>query len=257
MMPLDKAFLSSPLAHRGFHDLGSGRVENSRSAFAAAIEAGFGIELDVQLSSDGHAVVFHDDRLDRLTSEKGDLRDRSASELSQITLTGSNDRIERLTDILKLVAGRAPLLIEIKDQSRALTNDGIGPLEASVADALAFYGGPVAVMSFNPHAVRAFRRLGKGCAIGLTTCAFRPLAWRGIDRQRLGELAAIPDFRATGASFISHDVKDLSSGRVVQLKAQGVPVLCWTVRSAREEARAREIADNVTFENYVPARRTG
>ena len=101
MTALPPAFLDTPFAHRGFHDRSAGRVENSRSAFEAAIEAGFGIELDVQLSRDGVPVVFHDLTLDRLTAFSGPVRERSAQELSGIPLAGGEDTIERL-DVVRL-----------------------------------------------------------------------------------------------------------------------------------------------------------
>src|SRR3954470_20933623 len=121
--------IARPFAHRGLH--GEGRIENSRAAFAAAIASGQGIELDVQASRDGEAMVFHDERLDRLTAETGALAAIDANALGRIGLTGSDDRIERLSEILRLIGGRVPLLIEVKARRR-----GARALARSVATAL-------------------------------------------------------------------------------------------------------------------------
>ena len=242
-----------PVAHRALHDRAAGRVENSLSAIRAAMDAGLGIEIDLQLSADGRAMVFHDYDLGRLTAEAGPVQRRSAAELGRIALTdGRGDTIPTFAEVLALVAGRAPLLVEIKDQDGAL-GAAVGRLEQAAADDLAGYAGDVAVMSFNPNSVRVFGGMAPDVPRGLTTCAFDPAEWGPIPRNRLARLAEIPDFDSSGASFISHDIADLDNPRVAALKARGVPILCWTVRSPEAEARARRIADNITFEGYQPA----
>ena len=242
---MSRAFLDPPLAHRGRH--GPGVPENSRAAVRAACEQGWGIEIDVQLSADGQAMVFHDDTLDRMTGETGPVRDRSAAELGRIALP-DGDGIPTLAEILALTAGRSALLIELKDQTGTL-GPGPGDLERAAAQALRGYAGPVAVMSFNPYAVRDFGLHAPGVPRGLTTCAFDADDWPGVDPAHV---AGIPMFGETGAVFISHQHTDLHSARVAELKRGGVPVLCWTIRSAAEEAAARAVADNVTFEGYTP-----
>ena len=134
--PLDPAFLTTPIAHRGLHDRAAGVIENSRAAVSAAVEAGYGIEIDLQLSADGEAMVFHDDELFRLTGESGPVRDRTAAALGAIELEGGGETIPTLAEILALVAGRAPLLIEAKDQSLTLT-EVEGRLERRAAALLA------------------------------------------------------------------------------------------------------------------------
>lgn len=246
---LPAAFLSTPIAHRALHDSARRRPENSRAAVTAAIEAGYGIEIDVQLSADSVAMVFHDDRLDRLTEARGPLRERTADELARLGLKGGDEGIPRLEEILAVVSGRVPLLIEIKDQSRGV---GTGPLERATAAAIRGYGGAVAAMSFAPDAVAAMARATPAVPRGLTTGAFRHRDAPRLSpatRERLREIA---DFDAVGASFVSHQAGDLERPRVTELKASGVPILCWTIRNAREEAAARRIADNITFEGYLP-----
>lgn len=249
---LDRAFLSVPLAHRGLHDAEKGVPENSRAAMAAAVAAGHGIELDVQPSADGVAMVFHDATLDRLTRETGPIAARSAAELGRMPLRGSDETIPTLAEVLDLVAGRAPVLIEIKDQSGG-RGDATEVLEAAVANVVAGRQGPLAVMSFNPASVAAMRRLAPDLPRGLTTGGFLPEDWPMLTPEACHALRSIKAFGAVGARFISHDWTDLGSPRVRELKAQGTPILCWTIRSAAMEAEARRVADNITYEGYSPA----
>ena len=143
-----------------------------------------------------------------------------------------------------------PLLIEVKDQDGAM-GDGVGPLERAAADALQGYEGPVALMSFNPHSVAALARLAPDRPRGLTTSAFLPEHWPTLPERTRNRLRAIPDFDDTGACFVSHDWQDLNSPAVAALRDRGVPILCWTIRSKRDETQARTLASNVTFEGYA------
>lgn len=224
--------------------------ENSRAAIAAAMQAGYGIEIDLQISADGVAMVFHDATLDRLTKESGPVTARTAAELAQIALH-NGEPIPSLREVLAQVSGRVPLLIEIKDQSGCL-----GPipetLEADTATALATYSGPVAVMSFNPCSMIAMARLVPHVPRGLVTCAFAPEDWAGVAADRLADLAAIRDFGPASACFISHDWTDLDAAPVALLKAQGISLLCWTIRTAQQAQQASKVADNITFEGYTP-----
>ncbi len=243
-------FLGPPLAHRGLHKIADNRPENSRAAFEAAIEKGYGIECDVQLTGDGRAMVFHDYDLRRLTPDSGPLSARSVAELMRIPLVGTSESIPTLAEMLALVAGRVALLIEIKDQDGAM-GPGVGALEAAVAADLADYDGPVAVMSFNPNSVAALARLAPDVPRGLTTSGFDDDDWEQLAAPQRERLRKIPDYERLGASFISHEAADLGRPRVAELKAQGAAVLCWTIRSREAEKAARAIADNVTFEGYA------
>jgi glycerophosphoryl diester phosphodiesterase len=248
---LPACFLRLPIAHRALHDSAAGRPENSRAAIAAAVAGGYGIEIDLQLSADGRAMVFHDYALHRLTPETGPLRARTAAELARIPLTGGAEGIPTLAEVLALVAGRVPLLVEIKDQDGAM-GPGVGALEQAASRDLAGYDGPVAVMSFNPHAVAAFGAMAPGVPRGLTTSAYDPAAWAPLSPAVCDRLRDIPDFEETGAAFLSHEWRDLGRARVQALAARGVPVLCWTIRSTEDEALARHMgAANVTFEGYA------
>ena len=254
MTRLPPPFLEVPLAHRSLHDVAKGRPENSLAGTRAAIEAGFGIEIDVQLSADGAAMVFHDYALDRLTGVTGAVRQRSAADLRAIPLKGGDEGIPDLPAVLALVAGRVPVLIEVKDQDGGM-GPNVGPLEAAVAQAVEGYDGPVALMSFNPHSVAFLGELCPDTPRGLTTGSYDPADWPLTDAA-CARLREIPDYDRVGASFISHQANDLGRDRVAELKAAGADVLCWTIRSAQEEARARQVAQNITFEGYLPDRRT-
>jgi len=249
-MMLPDAFLSRPIAHRALHDHSDGRPENSREAIAAAIAAGYGIEIDLQLSSDGVAMVFHDYHLARLTAATGAVAQRTAAELGATVLTGSETGVPTFAEVLDLVAGRVPLLVEIKDQDGAL-GENVGALERAAAADLAGYEGAVAVMSFNPHSVAAFAEASPEIPRGLVTDSYSPKAWPTLNATACDRLREIPDFDRVGASFISHQVGDLARPRVAELKAAGVPVMCWTVRSPEMEAEARQVADQITFEGYL------
>lgn len=242
-------FHARPFAHRALH--APGRAENSPAAIEAAIAAGYGIEIDLQLSRDHEAMVFHDYDLSRLTGARGPVRQRDAADLGALPLSAGGGTIPTLPQVLDLVAGRVPLLIELKDQDGALGPD-IGPLEEATARALAQYEGPAALMSFNPHAVARMAELCPDRPRGLTTCAFRADDWPTVPAATRDRLAAIPDCDSVGASFISHDVKDLKNPAVMAIKSTGIPVYCWTVRSAEAEAEARKVADQITFEGYRP-----
>lgn len=248
---LPAAFLRTPLAHRALHDAGKGRPENSRAAIRAAIARGYGIEIDLQCSRDGAAMVFHDYDLGRLTPETGPVRQRDAAQLVRIPLKGGDEGIPGLPEILALVAGRVPLLIELKDQHGRMGQTD-GTLEQAAASALAGFSGPVAVMSFNPQMMIAMAALAPQVPRGLVTCAFDDENWPLLREETRARLRTVPDYAAAGASFVSHDIRDLANPRLSELRAQGAGVLCWTVHSTSEEAEARRVADSITFEGYLP-----
>lgn len=246
---LPDAFRTIPLAHRGYHDRSQGRIENSTSAVQAAVAAGYGIEIDLQLSSDGVAMVFHDEVLDRLTAQTGPVNARTAADLGRIPLRDSTDTIPTLRQILDLIRGRVPLLIEIKDQSLRLS-DTDGHLEAATVTALSGYSGPVALMSFNPASIAHLARLAPDLPRGLTTCAFDAVDWHPATGATCDRLRLILDYDPLECSFISHEAADLPRPRVAELSANGAAILCWTIRTPAAEATARTIAHNITFEGY-------
>ncbi|WP_157215556.1 glycerophosphodiester phosphodiesterase family protein [Flavisphingomonas formosensis] len=229
------AFLTAqPFAHRGLH--GAGRIENSRAAFSAAVAAGHGIELDVQASRDGEPFVFHDEELDRLTDESGPLARRPGSILAAIPLAGSAETLPRLDEILALVAGRVPILIEIKTRE---TN--AGALCLAVRRALEGYRGDVAVMSFNPDVSRWFADHAARIARGLVVTEQEAHGLAGRLRRRAALWRAKPD-------FLAYDVRDLPSRFAATARDRGLPLLTWTVRDAATEATGLAHADEIIYE---------
>lgn len=246
---LPPGFLRQPFAHRGLHTQGA--PENSKAAIRAAIEAGYGIEIDVQPAADGTPMVFHDETLERLTQAEGAIAEHSVAELSVIKLSGSVETIPRLEDVLALVAGRVPLLIELKDQSGALL-PGPATLEPATAAFLQDYQGPVAVMSFNPEMIATMAELAPDIPRGLVTCAFDPLHWPNLPPDRARALAQISAADPLGIAFISHEHHDLSAPAVVMQRGAGRAILCWTITDPEAERAALLHADAITFEGYLP-----
>lgn len=250
MTPLPAEFLTTPFAHRGLHDRTAGVIENSRSAVEAAVRAGYGIEIDLQMSADGEAMVFHDDTFDRLTAETGPVRQHSAAALGRIDLIDGGEGIPTLADILDIVRGQVPILVEIKDQSGCL-GPVDGHLERRAARLLSTYDGPTALMSFNPFSVAICADAAPKIPRGRVTALFKPNEWKDLSPDRAADLNRFDDLDSLGASFISHDHKDLANPEVAAAKASGRHILCWTTKSPAEDAAARLIAENVTFENYA------
>ncbi|MEI4232332.1 glycerophosphodiester phosphodiesterase family protein [Roseovarius sp. D22-M7] len=251
MTRLSEGFRRVPLAHRGLHDVTDGRPENARAGLRAAIAAGYGIEIDLQPSRDGRPMVFHDYDLGRLTAQEGPVRHRDAAELATIPLAGGDEGIPDLSEILALVAGRVPLLVELKDQHGQMGDAG-GALEEATARTLDGYVGPVAVMSFNPAMVTRMAGLSPDVPRGIVTCDFSAEHWPHLTPETRARLRGIPDFETSGAQFVSHQFQDLHSPRIAALRAEGATILCWTIRSAADERTARAVADNITFEGYLP-----
>jgi glycerophosphoryl diester phosphodiesterase len=219
-------------AHRGLHQ--PGVPENSLTAFRDAMAAGMGIECDVQRSSDGQAMVFHDFELDRLTAESGPVIGRSADELARIELSGSGDRIPTLKRMLDEVAGRVPVLIEIKSKGTSFKHSGA--LCQAVRRVLEGYSGPHAIMSFDPRVARWFAERSPLTVRGLVVTEENSKTLIGMIRRRLSLWTAKPD-------FLAYDIRDLPSRFAAGQRARGLPVLTWTVRSDEHRERAALYAD--------------
>ena len=250
-MNLLAPFINGPIAHRTLHDVKSGIPENSWEGLEEAILRGYAIEIDLQLSRDGIPVVFHDYKLNRVTNEIGFISDRPASELEKIVLKGGRKGIPRFDAFMSYIAGRVPVLIELKDQDGTL-GDSPSVFESAVCKILKNYTGPVAIMSFNPFMIEKCAKLSPNIPRGLITEVFKQDEWPNISKLRCDKLTKISDYFTAGATFISHDHMDLKSDEVDRLKKAGATILCWTVRTQNEDIEARKIADSVTFENYLP-----
>ena len=228
-----RALIAKPFAHRGLH--GPGVLENSRAAFEAAIAAGHGIELDVQVSRDGQAMVIHDYALERLTEGAGRVCGLVAAELEKIRLRSGNETVPTLPAVLALIAGRAPLLIEVKSPGRR-----VAALSGAVRDALRGYDGPVAVMSFNPEIGRWFARNAPDVLRGLVVTEAGK-RWRGGLTRRVA-------LWRSHADFLAYDIRDLPSRFASRQRGRGLPVLTWTCRSDEDRGRAALHADQIIYE---------
>jgi glycerophosphoryl diester phosphodiesterase len=236
-----------PVAHRGLH--GNGVIENSLSAVAAAVAANYAIEVDLQLSLDGEVVVFHDSTLDRLTAERGPVGWCSAAELGKIRLTGSNDTIPTLADLLKLVDGRTPLILELKSPW-----NGDVSLAEKVANQLVNYAGPVAVMSFDPDLVAALKLHAPGLPRGIVAERWYLYKdWHFLSFGRKQALGLLLHIFRTKPHFVAYAQFDLPA--IAPLIARflfGMPLLTWTVRTEKERARVSKWVNQLIFEHIRP-----
>jgi|SRR6185437_15089370 glycerophosphoryl diester phosphodiesterase len=240
---------AQPFAHRGLHDASIGVIENTASAFSAAIAGGYGIETDLQVSADGEAMVHHDDALGRLTEGRGRLAEMTAAEIKKVRFLKSGDRILRLSELCDLVGGRTPVLLELKSHF-----DNDRRLAQRVTDVLAAYSRPVAVMSFDPAMIEVVRWIAPHLTRGIV--AERHYADREWDRFPPVEkrrMAFLLHANRTRPHFIAYGVKDLPA--VAPLIARTLfrlPLLTWTVRSGADRARGARWADQIIFEGIRP-----
>jgi glycerophosphoryl diester phosphodiesterase len=241
-----------PIAHRGLHDRAAGVIENSKSAFEAAITRGFAIECDVQLSSDSVPIVFHDDNLERLTGLKGPIGQRTAAELTATPLLGSaaGDCPQTLTDFLNKIAGRTLLQIELKRQPTSRMADVLGQ---TAARAIGDYAGPVAVESFDPGLLTRIRRHGYKGPLGIITYRYDQKEWDAdlTDGQRI-VLRHLLHWPWTRFSFISCFARSLDLPAVRFFRSLGMPVTAWTIRSSEERRVVGNHADQIVFEGFDP-----
>jgi glycerophosphoryl diester phosphodiesterase len=237
-----------PIAHRGYHSAAAGRIENTLAAAEAAKSKNFAIECDLQLTADGQVVVFHDDTLDRLTKTAGEVAKKTLAEVRAVRFRDADTTIPSLEDLLDLVDGRVPLVIELKSR---FTGDR--KLEAATASVLLTYDGPVAVMSFDPASMTVMRRLAPGLPRGMVadrfTSASRP-ALSFPARMANRWLLAAPLVRP---NFIAYDVTALPASAPLALRHFfRLPLLAWTVRTEAEQETARQWADQIIFERFDP-----
>jgi glycerophosphoryl diester phosphodiesterase len=238
MSPPSASWLKDrPIAHRGLHDGNRLRWENTLPAFEAAASAGYAIECDVVLASDGVPMVFHDMKLKRLTGETGHSYRLDSAALAALRVGGTDDHIPSLSEALALINGRVPVLIELKGIDE--TNHR---LVSAVANVLATYPGKAAIMSFRHWLVRRFPIDAPGIPAGLTAEGITPSA-----------LEAHFSMLAHGLAFASFNVNELPNPFVTLMREKlGLPVITWTVCTPEEVAKTRAHADQMTFEGFRP-----
>lgn len=234
-------------AHRGLHDNASEAPENSMAAFQKAVETGYGIELDVQLTKDKVPVVFHDWTLERMCGEPGKIKDYTYEELQQFTLLQSKERIPRFKDVLDMVDGRTPLIVELKIESTDLV---LCPI---VDVLLSKYKGLYCVETFNPLGLLWYRIHRKNVARGQLSNAFlREKEYDGFSYYFLQNLllnfVGRPDFIA-----YNHEYPGILSRRIC-CELFGAVSVGWTIRSKEELERAQKYFKIYIFECFNPCR---
>lgn len=245
-MPALDWLTARPIAHRGLHDAQAGVIENTPSAFRAAIDGGYGFETDLQITADGEAVVHHDDTLGRLTEGSGKLADMTVAALKAVPFKGTRDRIITLGELCELVAGRAAMTIELKSRF-----DGDRRLAVRAVQVLANYKGPYALMSFDPDLVQAVRRASPDVTRGII--AERKYDWGNFTPWAKRQMANLLHFPRTRPQFVAYAVRDLPTpATTVARSIFGLPLLTWTVRSAEDRERAAQYADQMIFEGFRP-----
>ena len=236
-----------PVAHRGLH--GNGVAENSLSAAAAALAADYAIEVDLQLSKDGEVIVFHDETLDRMTAEKGDVVARTTAELKVIRLKDTGDTIPTLAELLALVGGRVPLVLELKSPWNGDTQ-----LARKVADRLAGYEGPVAVMSFDPDLVAALKDHAPGLPrVIVAERRYIHPYWNFLTANKKRYLGLLLHLLRTKPHFVAYAQFDTPAiAPLIARYAFGMPLLSWTVRTEKERAHVSRWVDQIIFEHIRP-----
>ena len=233
--------LNRAIAHRGLH-CGTTVPENSMGAFAAAIAHNHPIELDIHLLSDGHVVVFHDHDLERMTGRKGAIADQTLDTLKPLRLMGTHEHIPSLAEALTFIAGRVPVLIEIKNEGK------VGPLEAALLKTVVDYSGEFAVQSFNPYSLAWFKKQAPHIPRCQLSSNFKGInvAWglKLILSNLLLNWASSPH-------FIAYDVNALPNlPTTIASRIFKCPLLAWTVRTPADRQRALQHADNIIFDTF-------
>jgi glycerophosphoryl diester phosphodiesterase len=238
-----------PVAHRGLHDIARGIVENMPAAAQAAVAGNFAIECDIQLTADGEAMVHHDDALGRLTEGSGALLGKTAAELKAVRFKNTDERMMTLGDLCALVAGRVPLVIEVKSHF-----DGDRKLVKRMAEVLTAYSGPAVGMSFDPDQVLALREIMPQLPRGIVAERdYTETDWpEASAEQRRGMTHLRHAFR-TRPHFVAYWVNELPSmAPWTARNVFGLPLLSWTVRTPEQRARAARYADQMIFEGFLP-----
>jgi glycerophosphoryl diester phosphodiesterase len=238
-----------PIAHRGLHDAASGAIENTAGAMRAAIAAGYGIEVDLQISADGEAMVHHDEELGRLTEGEGRLDRLSAAELKRVPFRGSDERMMAFGELCDLVGGRATMLPELKSRF-----DGDERLPARAAAVLAGYRGPVAPMSFDPVQLKQLLQKAPHLPRGIIAAKYRPDPfWDRMPPWRRYAMRTLLPALTARPHFVAYGVDDLPAiGPWLARDVAGLPLLTWAVRTNEQRQRAARWADQIIFEGFRP-----
>jgi glycerophosphoryl diester phosphodiesterase len=228
-----------PIAHRGLHD--GSKPENSMPAFRAAIKHGYPIELDIQLSADGVITVFHDYNLKRMTGRDRLMKDVSSDELSSLFLAGTKHSIPTLQQVLELVDGSVPLLIDIKSAEISARLENILCLQ------LKHYNGEFAILSFNPFTILKIKRHCPDFIIGQLS---RKITSKSFWKDLLFSDARLKSI--TNPDFLAYNIHDIPNKATDKAKSDGLLLLAWTIKNDIERQKAERYCDNFIFDHIRP-----
>ena len=231
-------------AHRGLHD--AQKPENSMAAFRAALEKGYGIELDIHLLKDGNLAVIHDTSLLRTTGKEGKITDLTTEELANYRLENTEETIPSFRQVLDLFAGKAPLIIELKadDNAQALVDAAVKAMEG--------YEGPYCMESFDPRCIHILKKMYPHIIRGQLTEDFfhsesklpAPLKW--MMKHQVLNFLTLPD-------FVAYNYRDLDAiSNTIVRKFWGVAGVTWTLRTQEEFDDATRKGWIPIFENFNP-----
>lgn len=238
-----------PVAHRGLHDAARGVIENMPAATRAAVAGNFAIECDIQLSADGEAMVHHDHELGRLTDGSGPVIEKTAAELKAVPFKGTDERMMTLSELCALIAGRVPLIVEVKSRF-----NGDRRLVARMAEVLGAYQGPVVGMSFDPDQVVAIRQMMPKLVRGITAQrTYQDGYWDELTQAQRDSMLHLRHGMQTQPHFIAFWVQQLPAPAPwIARNLFGCPLLAWTVRTPEQRATAARYADQMIFEGFTP-----
>lgn len=229
--------LNRPIAHRGLW--GNDLIENSLSAYKNAVDSGYPIEIDLYSSKDGVIFSFHDVLLKRMTGADGLIYEKTAKELRALRLLDSNEKIPTFDEVLTLVDGKVPLLIELKDQPDKSYVD-------KVIERLKNYKGEFAIQSFNPLYIKRVKELApefvRGILATKTYSKALPFIKRQVIKNMLLNFLIKPD-------FISYSFEDLP---LKKRKIRNTPLITWTITSQSDYEKVKPYVKNIIFENFIP-----
>ncbi|MGL4396058.1 MAG: glycerophosphodiester phosphodiesterase family protein [Hyphomicrobium sp.] len=248
---LDRDAFLRPIAHRGLHNDRRGLIENTLPAFEAALHKGYGIECDLRPAAGGLPIVFHDETLNRLVAGKGGVHRLTPADLKRLRYRGADTHIATFAELLDLVRGRVPLLVEIKSE---WTPPNMAFL-AEIARLSRAYRGPLALMSFDPAVLVPFVETAPRVPRGIVSGRYGAKGWwtRKISQTRAARLRDLLESEPVQPSFYAYDVSALPTPvtRYVR-EVAGLPLFTWTVRTERDRKRAEHWADAPIFEGFEP-----
>lgn len=233
-----------PIAHRGLWSP-DGPPENSLGAFQAACQAGYGIELDVHLSADGEAMVFHDTSLKRMTGREGKVKDYTAADLGEMRLNGTDERIPTLLEALAVIGHRAMVHVELKTAF-----GDVGPLEQRVHEILIDHAGPTCVIGFNPYSHAWFAERFPGVLRGLDSWSWLDKDTPFLSPEQRKSFRQLEQVSIAKPHFLAMSLETALSPEAQAYRAKGMPLVAWTVRKPEQWEPLKDHCDNLIFEGF-------